>query len=43
MELGDKIRKVGEVVWEVDRTYKEGMRVPARIKANPMSLPRCWC
>ncbi|HEY5599076.1 MAG TPA: RtcB family protein, partial [Candidatus Manganitrophaceae bacterium] len=31
MELGDKIRKVSEVVWEVDRTYKEGMRVPARI------------
>ena len=31
MELGDKIRKISEVVWEIDSSYKEGMRVPARI------------
>jgi tRNA-splicing ligase RtcB (3'-phosphate/5'-hydroxy nucleic acid ligase) len=30
MELGEKIRQVGETVWEVDPSYKAGMRVPAR-------------
>lgn len=31
MERGEKIRQVSSMVWEVDRSYKEGMRVPARI------------
>src|SRR5581483_11985513 len=31
MELGAKIRQVSEAVWEVDRSYKPGMRVPARL------------
>jgi tRNA-splicing ligase RtcB len=34
MELGHHIRQVGEVVWEIDPSYKEGMRVPARIYAT---------
>ena len=31
MELGNDIRKVAETVWEIDPSFKEGMRVPARI------------
>src|SRR3989304_3970353 len=34
MELGNKIRKISEVVWEIDSSYKEGMKVPARIYAT---------
>src|SRR3569832_883694 len=30
MELGGKIRQVSETVFEVDRSYKAGRRVPAR-------------
>jgi tRNA-splicing ligase RtcB (3'-phosphate/5'-hydroxy nucleic acid ligase) len=31
MEVGRDIRKVDETVWEIAPSYKEGMRVPARI------------
>lgn len=31
MELGGKVRQVSESVWEVERSYKAGMRVPARL------------
>jgi len=34
MELGGKIKKVSEVIWEIDPSYKEGMKVPARIYAT---------
>jgi tRNA-splicing ligase RtcB len=34
MELGHHIRQISHVVWEIDPSYKEGMRVPARIYAT---------
>src|SRR5207249_6156002 len=34
MGIIDKVRKVSETVWELPATYKEGMRVPARIIAT---------
>ena len=27
----DKLKKINEVVWEIPKTYKQGMLVPARI------------
>lgn len=29
-----EIKKINEVTWEIPETYKEGMRVPARIIAT---------
>src|SRR2546428_2386587 len=34
MGIIDKVRKVLDTVWEIPVTYKEGMRVPARIIAT---------
>src|SRR6266704_6923585 len=34
MGIIDKVRKVSDSVWEIPVTYKEGMRVPARIIAT---------
>ena len=34
MIFGEKVKKVSETVWEIDPSYKEGMRVPARIFAT---------
>lgn len=34
MLLGDQIKQVGRAIWEIDRSYKAGMRVPARIYAT---------
>lgn len=34
MLLSDKIKKISEVIWEIGPSYKEGMRVPARIYAT---------
>src|SRR5438876_7956415 len=34
MGIIDKVRKVSDTVWEIPVTYKEGMRVPARIIAT---------
>ncbi len=31
MVFGDKVKQVSETVWEIDPSYKEGMRVPARM------------
>lgn len=31
MVFGDKVKQVSETIWEIDPSYKEGMRVPARI------------
>jgi tRNA-splicing ligase RtcB len=38
MELGPHIRQVSEVVWEIDPSYKEGMKVPARIYATDVLI-----
>src|SRR4030095_5223404 len=34
MTIIDNLRKVSDTVWELPATYKEGMRVPARIVAT---------
>src|SRR5437016_12819816 len=34
MSISDKVRKVSDTVWEIPVTYKDGMRVPARIIAT---------
>src|SRR4029453_14379290 len=34
MTIIDNLRKVSDTVWELPATYKEGMRVPARIIAT---------
>jgi len=34
MVFGEKVRQVSETIWEIDPSYKEGMRVPARIYAT---------
>ncbi|MBI3804039.1 MAG: RtcB family protein [Nitrospirae bacterium] len=34
MLLSEKIKQVGPTVWEIDRSYKPGMQVPARIYAT---------
>src|SRR6266480_2880158 len=34
MSIIDKVRKVSDTVWEIPVTYKDGMRVPARIIAT---------
>jgi tRNA-splicing ligase RtcB len=31
MAIIEKLKKISDVVWELPATYKEGMRVPARI------------
>jgi tRNA-splicing ligase RtcB len=32
--MGEKLRRIGEVKWEIPVTYKDGMRVPGIIYAN---------
>jgi tRNA-splicing ligase RtcB len=32
------IKRVGKVVWEIPETYKQGMKVPARIYATEKLL-----
>ena len=34
MAIIDNLKKISDVVWELPATYKEGMRVPARIIAT---------
>ncbi len=34
MEIIDKLQKISDTVWELPTTYKQGMRVPARIIAT---------
>jgi tRNA-splicing ligase RtcB len=34
MGLLAEMRKISDTVWEIPRSYKEGMRVPAHIYAN---------
>src|SRR5882762_11175612 len=34
MTIIDSLRKISETVWELPPTYKQGMRVPARIVAT---------
>jgi tRNA-splicing ligase RtcB (3'-phosphate/5'-hydroxy nucleic acid ligase) len=31
MAINDQLRKISDIVWELPESYKEGMRVPARI------------
>ncbi len=38
MAIQKKIQKVSDTVWEIPTTYKEGMRVPARIYATEKLL-----
>src|SRR5438046_7983950 len=38
MAIIDNLRKVSDTVWELTATYKEGMRVPARISATETLL-----
>jgi tRNA-splicing ligase RtcB len=38
MPILDSMKQVSEVVWEIPTSYKEGMRVPARIYANKRLL-----
>ena len=33
-----EIKQVSEVIWEIPTTYKDGMRVPARIYATKKLL-----
>lgn len=33
-----EIKRISEVVWEIPKTYKEGMNVPARIYATEKLL-----
>jgi hypothetical protein len=34
MAIIDKLQKISDTIWELPATYKEGMRVPARIIAT---------
>ena len=34
----DKLQKISDTVWELPATYKQGMRVPARMIATPKLL-----
>jgi tRNA-splicing ligase RtcB len=34
MAIIDEVQKISDTVWELPRTYKEGMRVPARVIAT---------
>ena len=34
MAIIDKLQKISDTVWELPTTYKQGMRVPARIIAT---------
>src|SRR5438045_8405568 len=34
MAIIDSLKKISDTVWELPATYKEGMRVPARIVAT---------
>jgi tRNA-splicing ligase RtcB len=38
MELTNSIKKNSDTVWEIPITFKEGMRVPARIYATKKLL-----
>ena len=34
MAIIDSLKKISDTIWELPRTYKDGMRVPARIIAT---------
>jgi len=34
MTIPSFVKKVGDVVWEIPKTFKSGMKVPARIYAS---------
>ena len=38
MTMPKDIKKISETVWEIPTSYKEGMRVPARIYATEALL-----
>jgi len=38
MSLPPQLRKISDTIWELPVTYKEGMRVPARIIASESLL-----
>ena len=38
METPKEIKKINEVTWEIPKSYKEGMNVPARIIATEKLL-----
>jgi len=40
MAIIDNLKKISDIVWELPATYKEGMRVPARIIAKAISTTR---
>jgi hypothetical protein len=42
MPLPLQLRKVSSTVWELPVSYKEGMRVPARIIASESLLGGAW-
>ncbi len=34
MAISAPLKKISDTIWEIPKTYKEGMRVPARIYAT---------
>ena len=45
METGMKINKISDWIWEIPKSEKEGMLVPARIYASDVLLESMdkWC
>jgi tRNA-splicing ligase RtcB len=38
MSIPQNVRRISDVVWEIPTSYKDGMRVPARIYASESLL-----